>query len=79
MWQRPGIYCPRFITKKIKLLNVNHKGIVRTNASSSTNEDALPTESDVVICGGGVMGAAVAYHLAVAGWGDRTVLIESSR
>lgn len=37
---------------------------------------ALPSEAKVVICGGGVMGAAVAYHLAQRGWGDKTVLIE---
>ncbi|CAH0401761.1 unnamed protein product [Chilo suppressalis] len=37
---------------------------------------ALPSQAKVVICGGGVMGAAVAYHLAERGWGDKTVLIE---
>ncbi|XP_049885226.1 pyruvate dehydrogenase phosphatase regulatory subunit, mitochondrial [Pectinophora gossypiella] len=36
----------------------------------------LPSKSKVVICGGGVMGAAVAYHLAKRGWGDKTILIE---
>ncbi|XP_028166816.1 pyruvate dehydrogenase phosphatase regulatory subunit, mitochondrial isoform X4 [Ostrinia furnacalis] len=37
---------------------------------------ALPSKAKVVICGGGVMGAAVAYHLAKRGWGDQTLLIE---
>lgn len=37
---------------------------------------ALPSKAKVVICGGGVMGAAVAYHLARRGWGDQTLLIE---
>lgn len=37
---------------------------------------ALPSKAKVVICGGGVMGAAVAYHLARRGWGDKTLLIE---
>ncbi|CAG9781689.1 unnamed protein product [Diatraea saccharalis] len=36
----------------------------------------LPSKAKVVICGGGVMGAAVAYHLAERGWGDKTVLID---
>ncbi|XP_059055384.1 pyruvate dehydrogenase phosphatase regulatory subunit, mitochondrial isoform X4 [Achroia grisella] len=36
----------------------------------------LPSEAKVVICGGGVMGAAVAYHLAKRGWGEKTILIE---
>lgn len=39
----------------------------------------LPTEAKVVICGGGVMGAAVAYHLAERGWGNRTVIIEREK
>lgn len=37
---------------------------------------SLPPKAKVVICGGGVMGAAVAYHLARRGWGDQTVVIE---
>lgn len=39
----------------------------------------LPKKAKVVICGGGVMGAAVAYHLARRGWGDKTILIEKER
>uniref|UniRef100_A0A8D8PN36 Pyruvate dehydrogenase phosphatase regulatory subunit, mitochondrial n=1 Tax=Cacopsylla melanoneura TaxID=428564 RepID=A0A8D8PN36_9HEMI len=39
----------------------------------------LPSSIKVVICGGGVMGAAVAYHLAEMGWGQNTVLIEQGR
>jgi NADPH-dependent 2,4-dienoyl-CoA reductase/sulfur reductase-like enzyme len=40
---------------------------------------SLPKEAKVVIWGGGVMGAAVAYHLAELGWGPQTVLIEKGR
>lgn len=40
---------------------------------------APPKHARVVICGGGVMGAAVAYHLAKLGWGSDTLLIEQSR
>lgn len=36
----------------------------------------LPAKAKVVICGGGMMGAAVAYHLARRGWGNNTVVIE---
>lgn len=47
------------------------------------NSDELhvspPKRAKVVICGGGVMGAAVAYHLAELGWGQHTVLIEQGR
>ncbi|GLV45547.1 uncharacterized protein CBL_02567 [Carabus blaptoides fortunei] len=40
---------------------------------------APPKNARVVICGGGVMGAAVAYQLAKLGWGSDTLLIEQSR
>jgi NADPH-dependent 2,4-dienoyl-CoA reductase/sulfur reductase-like enzyme len=40
---------------------------------------SLPKEAKVVICGGGVMGAAVAYHLAELGWGPQTVLVDKGR
>lgn len=40
---------------------------------------ALPPKAKVVVCGGGVMGAAVAYHLAKKGWGEKTVLIEKEK
>lgn len=39
----------------------------------------LPSKTKVVICGGGVMGAAVAYHLAERGWGDKTIVIEKEK
>lgn len=40
---------------------------------------APPRDAKVVICGGGVMGASVAYHLGKLGWGKETVLIEQNR
>lgn len=39
----------------------------------------LPREAKVVICGAGVMGASVAYHLAELGWGPHTVLIDQGK
>ncbi|KAK9701359.1 FAD dependent oxidoreductase central domain [Popillia japonica] len=38
-----------------------------------------PKQTKVVICGGGVMGASVAYHLAKLGWAGDTVLVEQGR
>lgn len=43
---------------------------------SQVAEGALPKQARVVVCGGGIMGASVAYHLALMGWGKDTVLIE---
>ncbi|CAH1389574.1 unnamed protein product [Nezara viridula] len=40
--------------------------------------EGLPSSVDVVICGGGVVGASVAYHLAQMGWGPRTILLEQA-
>lgn len=50
------------------------------NGQLNTEENGLPPKkSRVVICGGGVMGASVAYHLAQMGWGPHTVLLEQGR
>ena len=38
----------------------------------------LPERARVVIIGGGIIGASVAYHLGLAGWGD-VVLVERDR
>ncbi|ETE57384.1 Pyruvate dehydrogenase phosphatase regulatory subunit, mitochondrial, partial [Ophiophagus hannah] len=38
----------------------------------------LPTQAQVVICGGGIMGTSVAYHLSKLGWKD-IVLLEQGR
>ena len=46
-----------------------------TEASVQTQ---LPKETKVVICGGGVIGCSVAYHLALQGWKD-IVLLEQGR
>ncbi|XP_050361325.1 pyruvate dehydrogenase phosphatase regulatory subunit, mitochondrial isoform X1 [Nymphalis io] len=40
---------------------------------------SLPSNAKVVICGGGVMGAAVAYHLSKRGWGAQTIVIEKEK
>src|SRR5204863_652861 len=39
---------------------------------------ALPTETKVVIVGGGVIGASVAYHLTLLGWKD-VLLLEQNQ
>ena len=39
----------------------------------------IPPSPQVVICGGGAQGAAIAYRLAEAGWGDGVVMLEQVR
>ncbi|XP_037372029.1 pyruvate dehydrogenase phosphatase regulatory subunit, mitochondrial [Talpa occidentalis] len=50
--------------------------------SSSTAAEVhpvtLPAQAQVVICGGGVMGTSVAYHLSKMGWKD-IILLEQGR
>ncbi|XP_044734678.1 pyruvate dehydrogenase phosphatase regulatory subunit, mitochondrial isoform X2 [Chrysoperla carnea] len=48
-------------------------------ADLGDNNAPPPSNAKVVICGGGVMGAAVAYHLAEKGWGSETTIIEKGR
>lgn len=45
----------------------------------STSTGILPKNCKVAICGGGVMGASVAYHLAQLGWGPQTIVIEQDK
>lgn len=39
----------------------------------------LPDKTKVVICGGGIMGASVAYHLALFGHGKEIILLEQAQ
>lgn len=51
----------------------------RSSASAAeVHSVALPAEAQVVICGGGIMGTSVAYHLSKMGWKD-VVLLEQGR
>lgn len=47
--------------------------------STSATASVLPKGCKVAICGGGVMGASVAYHLAQLGWGPQTIVIEQDK
>ena len=42
------------------------------------SQKEFPTHAGVVIVGGGVMGAGLAYHLGHEGWGADTVLLEKA-
>ncbi|CAK6436780.1 unnamed protein product [Pipistrellus nathusii] len=51
----------------------------RSGASAAeAHSVALPAQAQVVICGGGIMGTSVAYHLSKLGWKD-IVLLEQGR
>ncbi|XP_046389566.1 pyruvate dehydrogenase phosphatase regulatory subunit, mitochondrial [Ischnura elegans] len=54
---------------------------IGSDTSSSHNEEFsnFPKSAKVVICGSGVQGAAVAYHLAKMGWGKETVVLDQGK
>ena len=45
-----------------------------TAAAQKPAPTHLPTQTKVVVCGGGVIGTSVAYHLAERGWTDVIIL-----
>lgn len=54
-------------------------GTAENNAPEKYESEALPSKAQTVICGGGIMGASVAYHLALNGLGHEVVLLEKDR
>ncbi|XP_070616234.1 pyruvate dehydrogenase phosphatase regulatory subunit, mitochondrial-like [Erythrolamprus reginae] len=48
------------------------------NNSKTHYQNPFPKQANAVICGGGIMGTSVAYHLAKLGWKD-IVLLEQGR
>ncbi|XP_046657941.1 pyruvate dehydrogenase phosphatase regulatory subunit, mitochondrial-like [Daphnia pulicaria] len=46
---------------------------------SFTNAEAIPSHAKVVICGGGVQGAALGYFLAQHGWGQDTLILDQGK
>lgn len=52
------------------------KFVPSVSSQSPTVSGVLPAKARVVVCGGGVVGASVAYHLALLGWGQDTLLLE---
>nr|XP_051703249.1 pyruvate dehydrogenase phosphatase regulatory subunit, mitochondrial isoform X3 [Oryctolagus cuniculus] len=49
-----------------------------STSAAEARAAALPAQAQVVICGGGIMGTSVAYHLSKMGWKD-VVLLEQGR
>ncbi|KAL9975914.1 hypothetical protein ACROYT_G013133 [Oculina patagonica] len=75
---------PSILTRTAKLL---FPSSLKVNSQSSpeshhlrhlSTDSALPTEAQVVVCGGGIVGCSVAYHLAKLGWKDVLLLEQGS-
>lgn len=82
MWNRSKVLCNSYRIQKNFFSNNPKVAELISGINSAASEDSknvLPKEARVVICGGGVMGGAVAYHLSLVGLGPQTVLVESGR
>lgn len=83
MWKHVKLFYSRYAIQRRNIFSNGHKTervvLKATDIVSENSEYALPKETRVVVCGGGVMGAAVAYHLSLLGLGPETILIESGR
>lgn len=68
-----------------KLLNRDYRRFLSNSTLADYSEKKThpeitpPRAARVVICGGGVMGASVAYYLGKLGWANETVLIEQNK
>lgn len=49
-----------------------------SSGADPQQQTPLPSQARVVICGGGIVGTSVAYHLAKLGWTE-IVLLEQGR
>ncbi|KAK3086664.1 hypothetical protein FSP39_021587 [Pinctada imbricata] len=56
----------------------NYSGVASGEEQNGAPQVDLPKHARVVICGGGVLGTSVAYHLADRGWQD-IVLLEQGK
>lgn len=73
-------YCS--ISKSIKAIlarTLSNLKADENDCKSVLNADKFPKNTKVVVCGGGVLGAAVAYHLADLGLGNDTIVLEQGR
>ena len=77
--------CGRSRSRQFNKLGVAYPASVsraQFSVDATTTDDAnvkqIPSSAKVVICGGGVIGNSVAYHLAERGWTD-VVLLEQGK
>ena len=60
-------------------LEVNNQFSIKSyHVRHLTSDSTLPAEAQIVVCGGGIVGCSVAYHLAKLGWKD-VLLLEQGK
>lgn len=66
--------CLSFGSSYNRKANSNKPSLYRGLPSDVRFSSSLPTQAQVVICGAGVVGNSIAYHLTREGWTDVVVL-----
>ncbi|XP_062922770.1 pyruvate dehydrogenase phosphatase regulatory subunit, mitochondrial [Mobula hypostoma] len=76
---RPEMF-PRLISDVVRPLQYHLSSKCQRSSSTAPESSVrpLPSQAHVVICGGGIVGSSVAYHLSKLGWND-VVLLEQGR
>lgn len=69
----------RFLSSPANVSGTVSDGSVSKEKTDFTLSKSVPKEARVVICGGGIMGSSVAYHLALHGWGPHTVIFDQGK
>ena len=78
VWGRRGL-SPAMLPRLLQLQGgAFHRVSSHRRAVSGDSQPPLPSQAKVVICGGGIVGTSVAYHLAKLGWND-ILLLEQGR
>ncbi|GFR74605.1 pyruvate dehydrogenase phosphatase regulatory subunit, mitochondrial [Elysia marginata] len=67
-----------FLSKSCCVMSTSSSDLELHSDPASGPEVTIPAHSQVVICGGGIVGSSVAFHLAKRGWTDVTVLEQGS-
>lgn len=67
-----------FVPNSCRHLNITASDVERSDDTDTKPLRIPPRKAKVVICGAGVMGAAVAYQLANSGLGNETVIVEKA-
>ena len=68
---------PRAVYRQLRALSSTAALLDRRVDGSTSEVQGVPNGAKVVIGGGGIVGCAVAYYLAKAGWKD-VILLEKS-
>ncbi|KAJ3592778.1 hypothetical protein NHX12_005117 [Muraenolepis orangiensis] len=78
VWSGRGL-SPAMLRRLLQPQGAALKGVLsHRRAVSGDGQPPLPSQARVVICGGGIVGTSVAYHLAKMGWTD-ILLLEQGR